>query len=63
MSSFGSLSISVNIVSPRLSAVARKGAIFSTNGNNSCTVGQALYQPSLEIYISLAITNNVKGLH
>ncbi len=63
MSSFRSCSVSVNNVSPHLSAVARMDIIFSTKGNNSCTVGLVLYQPSLEIYISLAFTNNVKGHH
>ena len=63
MSSFRSCSVSVNIVSPHLSAVARSDAMFSTNGYDKGTVGQALDQPSLEIYISLAFTNNVEGLH
>jgi len=62
MSSLRSCSVSVNIVSQRLSAVSRSNAMFSTYGNNSCTIHWAstVSTISLKIYVRLAFTKNSK---
>jgi len=58
ISSLRSCSVSVNIVSPRLSAVTRSNTTFDTNENNSCSIEQALYQ-HLSIYKSVLHSLNM----
>ncbi len=51
------------IVSSRLSAVMRSNAILVLKVKTAVFLGKHMYQPSLEIYGSLAFTNNMKGLY
>ncbi len=61
MSSLRSCPVSAIIVILHLSAVAGSNAMFSSNDEKSCIVGQG--QPSLKIHTNLAFTNSLKGLH
>ncbi len=63
MSSFGLFPPVLIVVSLSLSAVIRCNVILVPTVKTTVLLGKRLYKTSTEMNVSLAFTNNVKGLH